>query len=184
MIETPRLRLVTMGPDFLRASLGSDRPRAEALIGASLPRDWPRLAHVLRLRLGQLAEHPDHEPWLTRAIVCRASRAMAGVSGFHGPPGGAWLADFAPGGVEFGYTVFEPFRRLGFASEASRALMEWARDEHGVRGFVLSMAPDNAASAGLARKLGFNRVGEWQHEERGLEHVYRRVDPVEESRPG
>jgi RimJ/RimL family protein N-acetyltransferase len=39
---------------------------------------------------------------------------------------------------------------------------------------VLSIAPDNTHSARLARKLGFDHVGEWLHEERGTEHVYRR----------
>jgi RimJ/RimL family protein N-acetyltransferase len=52
--------------------------------------------------------------------------------------------------------------------------MRWAREEHGVQRFVLSMGPGNLASRRVARRLGFERAGEWIHEKRGLEHVYFR----------
>jgi RimJ/RimL family protein N-acetyltransferase len=174
-IETERLRLPTMGPAFLRASLDGDVATAQALLGARLPGDWQELAPVLRMRLSQLERAPDAEPWLTRAIVLAREARVVGVGGFHGPPGGAWLRDFAPGGVEFGYTIFAGDRRRGYAAEASAALVRWASEQHGVRRFVLSIGPDNVASAGLATKLGFRRVGEWLHEERGLEHVWLRI---------
>jgi len=130
---------------------------------------------VLRMRLRQLERAPEDEPWLTRAIVLASEARVIGVGGFHGPPDGAWLRDFAPGGVEFGYTIFAVDRRRGYAAEASAALVRWASERHGVRRFVLSIGPENAASAGLAAKLGFGKVGEWVHEERGLEHVWLRV---------
>jgi RimJ/RimL family protein N-acetyltransferase len=174
-IDTGRLRLLTMGPAFLRASLDGDGAAAEALLGARLPPEWAELAPVLRMRLRQLEQAPGDEPWLTRAIVLAGEARVVGVGGFHGPPGGAWLREVAPGGVEFGYTIFAAHRRRGYAAEASAGLMRWASERHGVRRFVLSIAPDNAASAGLAAKLGFRRVAEWVHEERGLEHVWLRV---------
>lgn len=186
-IETEHLRLHTMGADFLRASLEGDRERAEALLGLALPRPWPDRPDLLRLRLGQLEADPSWEPWLTRLIELRSARRAIGVIGFHGPPGGAWLAELAPGGVEFGYTVYAPWRRRGFALEASRALVAWAVRTAGVTTFALSMSPANEASIGLARKLGFSRAGSWQHEERGLEDVYRLdvgVSTVPTSAPG
>ena len=104
----------------------------------------------------------------------RASEQRAiGLTGFHGPPGGAWLRHFAPDGVEFGYTIFAGDRRRGYATEAGRALMAWAAREHGVASFVLSIAPSSEASLGVATKLGFAPVGEWIHPERGRELVYR-----------
>jgi len=36
-----------------------------------------------------------------RAIALRSERRVVGVIGFHGPPGGEWLRELAPGGVEF-----------------------------------------------------------------------------------
>lgn len=174
-IETGRLRLATMGPAFLRASLAGDRARAEALLGARLPGDWAGLEPVLRMRLQQLEARPADEPWLTRAVVLAGEARVIGVCGCHGPPGGAWLRDVAPDGVEFGYTIFPADRRRGYAAEAADALVRWAHEEHGVRRFVLSIGPENAPSARLAAKLGFQRVSKWVHAERGLEHVWLRV---------
>lgn len=172
-IETPRLQLATMGEEVLQASLAGDRARAEALLGAALPPDWPPHPEIFALRLEQLAADPGALPWLTRAIVEKEQGVVVGVSGFHGPPGDESLSAYAPGGVEFGYTVFEPYRGRGIATECGRGLVDWASSRHGIRFFVVSMAPGNAASAGVARRLGFTRVGTWRHEERGIEHVYR-----------
>lgn len=70
-----------------------------------------------------------------------------------------------------------PFLRASLAGERDRAeaLLRWAHERHGVRRFVLSIGPGNHASQRLAGRLGFERVGEWVHEVRGLELVYRRV---------
>ena len=178
-IDTERLRLCPLDAACLRASLGGDTAEVERRLGARLPAEWEDLTDVLRLRLGQLEQAPDQAPWLTRAVVLRREARVIGVAGFHGPPGGDWLRDVAPGGVEFGYTIFPADRRSGYAAEAGGGLMRWAHEQHGVRRFVLSIGPENHASAALARKLGFARTGEWIHEKRGLEHVYRRdFDPL------
>ena len=162
-----------MSPDFLRASLDGDRRRAQTLSGLTLPEDWPAEPDVLALRLSQLETSPLWEPWLTRMIELRSDKCVIGVIGFHGPPGGDWLQELAPGGVEFGYAVYPAWRRRGFAMEASEALMSWATRTAGVTTFALSMSPENGASAALARRLGFSKVGTWQHEVRGEEDVYR-----------
>jgi RimJ/RimL family protein N-acetyltransferase len=174
-IETKRLTLVSMGPALMRALLAGDTAAAEALLGARMPEDWPGLSDVFRMRLDQLEARPEDEPWLTRAIVLKIESRVIGVTGFHGRPGGAWLRDYAPAGLEFGYTIFEGFRRRGYAAEAGRALIQWAMQTHGVQSFVLSMGPTNDASIGVARKLGFHRAGEWVHPQRGREVVYVRT---------
>ncbi len=173
MIETARLRLVSLDVEFLRASLAGERARAEALIGMALPASWPDLQGVLRLRLAQLEAAPELAPWLTRAMELTRERRLVGIVGFHGPPGGDWLRKFAADGLEFGYTVCAGEQRRGYAFEASQALIAWAANAHAAREFVLSMSPGNAPSAALACKLGFSRVGEWLHPERGIEDVYR-----------
>jgi len=150
------------------------RPHTSGIV---VPPEWFEMAAVLRLRLGQIEAAPEQAAWLTRRLVQADTRRVVGVAGFHGPPGGAWLRDVAPGGVELGYTVFPAARRRGYAAEAVEALVRWARDRHGVRDFVLSIAPANEPSARLAAKLGFARAGEWTHPERGVERVWRRTEP-------
>ncbi len=49
--------------------------------------------------------------------------------------------------------------------------MRWARDVHGVTGFVLSISPANLPSQALAASLGFTRIGEHMDEVDGVEDV-------------
>jgi len=178
-IDTQRSSLVPMSAAFLEASLAGDRDAARAALGADLPEEWPDHAALLRLRLRQLRETPSLEPWLLRAIVLREQVRMIGHVGFHGPPGAGYLAAYAPGGVELGYTVFGAARGRGYATEAAAGLIDWAHARHGVTRFVLSIRPDNAASLAIARKLGFHRIGEQVDEEEGLEHVFLKELPKE-----
>lgn len=173
-IATARLQLLCLGPPALRALLARDYAAAGTLLGVSVPAEIATLAEVFEIRLGQLLAAPEHEPWFTRALVLTAERAVIGVAGFHGPPGGAWLEDYAPGAVEFGYTVFPAHRRRGYAAEAGAALIAWGK-AHGADRFVLSIGPANEGSMRLAARLGFERAGQWMHESRGLEYVYVRV---------
>jgi RimJ/RimL family protein N-acetyltransferase len=50
--------------------------------------------------------------------------------------------------------------------------MAWAREEHGVRRFILSIAPSNEPSLAIARRLGFEQTGEQWDDEDGLELVF------------
>ena len=61
---------------------------------------------------------------------------------------------------EIGYWYGRPYWEQGFATEAGRAVLEWARIEIGVSGFISGHIRDNAASGRVLRKLGFNPVGE------------------------
>jgi RimJ/RimL family protein N-acetyltransferase len=175
LIRSARLDLISMTPAFLEASLAGNRARAATLLGVAVPEAWPGPSSWPKRRLDQLRADPDLQPWLTRAMVLRAERRMIGQIGFHGRPGEAYLDELAPGGVEFGYTVFEPDRRRGYAREACTALMEWAQGEHGVRRFVLSISPSNRASLGLARQLGFARIGSHLDDEDGPEEIFGRT---------
>lgn len=57
-----------------------------------------------------------------------------------------------------GYTVAPAYARQGYAGEAVRALLAWL-SQHGYRVARADVAPENAASVALLRKLGFTQVG-------------------------
>jgi RimJ/RimL family protein N-acetyltransferase len=161
-----------MTPAFLRASLEGKIRQAEALIGLSVPEGWPgEAAGVLSLRLKQLEADPALQPWLLRAMGDCMAGVMVGHIGFHTAPGAEYLQGFSPAAVEFGFEVFPPFRRQGYAREASLALMRWARETHAVKNFVLSIRPDNTPSQLLAAQLGFVRIGSHLDEVDGIEDV-------------
>ena len=139
-------------------------PRAGRGIGAQ---DDP-------LRLAQLRADPSVAPWLLRAVILRETASLVGHVGFHDRPGNPALREWAPEGVELGYTTFESYRRRGFAREAVLALVTWAERQHAVPHFVASIAPTNLASRSLARNLGFRLVGSTVDEVDGLEEVWLR----------
>ena len=160
-----------MTPAFLRASLRGDLVEAEEHIGLRLPTTWPDIPAVLALRLEQLEGDPALQPWLLRAVGLRSSREMVGHIGFHTSPGAPYLEQWSPGGVEFGFGICREHRRRGYAREAAVALMQWARDHHGVTSFVVTISPSNEPSQRLASNLGFVRVGAHVDEVDGPEDV-------------
>ncbi len=170
-IHTPRLELVSISMEFMQAAAEHDRPRAEGLASFEIPDPWPDWDFVLGIRIKQLQVDAALRPWLLRAMVLRSTRRMVGHIGFHDRAGSEHLKRHSPMAAEFGFEVFAEFRRQGYAHEASLGLMNWARRAHGVPAFVLSISPDNLASQGLARKMGFTKIGEQIDEIDGLEEV-------------
>jgi [ribosomal protein S5]-alanine N-acetyltransferase len=171
-IETTRLELLPLSPQFLDAILAGRRKDAESALGLELPPAWPD-GHdfgFLKLRRNQAREDPEREEWLPRAIALRERRQMIGHIGFHGPPG--VNGPRTPEALEVGYTVFEPFRGRGYATEAVAAILEWARAQHGVHHFVASVSPDNVPSLALVRRLGFRETGTQWDDEDGEELVF------------
>jgi len=172
-----------MSPRFLEACLAGQTQLAEAELGASLPEGWPdehlspRSADVLpspgsmAMRLTQMREDPDSAPWLLRAMLRKSDLTVLGYINFHGPPDGA-------GRAELGYTVLEPHRRQGYASEAALTMMRWAHEQRGVSTFVVSVSPNNVPSLAMAASLGFVRTGTQIDEIDGEEYVFELQWPV------
>jgi len=163
-----------MSPDFLGASLKGDLESASHLIGLTVPTDWLEAKWLMEMRLAKLRQDPALEPWLLRAIGLRETKSMIGFLGFHTLPGAEYLNPYAPGSVEFGYTVFPDHRKRGYASEAAGALMQWATREHKVTRFVVSISPANEPSLRLAQKFGFHKVGTVTDPEDGVEDIFLR----------
>jgi len=166
-----------MGTRVLEAMLANDRITAACLLGCKIPPDLLFESLPATMRLRQLRADPKVQPWLLRAMVDRASGTMVGHIGFHSPPPMKHLAEVAPDGVELGYTIYEPYRRQKYATEAILALIHWAFTQHHQRCFVLSISPQNLPSTALAKSLGFPQCGSQIDEVDGLEIIFvRRFD--------
>jgi [ribosomal protein S5]-alanine N-acetyltransferase len=158
---------------FMEALLDGRRADAELLLGIAVPEGWPEAhdARFLRLRAGQLRDDPARAEWPVFAVVLpRRNRPMIGHAGFHGPPG--VNAPRKAGAVEIGYTIFETHRGNGYATEAARALIAWARSRHDIGDVIASVAPDNAPSLALLHRLGFRQTGTQWDDEDGEELVF------------
>lgn len=76
-------------------------------------------------------------------------------------------------GLELGYHVFQGYRRMGYAKEACRAVLEYV--DHRMPGKVYAkIAPDNQASISLAESLGFRFVTQRYNEEGRCHYRYVR----------
>lgn len=175
IIHSARLDLVPFSAGFMRASLAGELAEAERLLGAKLPFNWPDYPDTYRRRLEQLEADPSLLRWLMRGMILCETGSMIGHIGFHTGPNPEYLRELSPGGIEFGYTVCESHRRRGFATEAAEALMNWARTEHGLTRFVVSISPENLPSRALAARFGFRKIGSHIDEEDGLEEIFERV---------
>jgi RimJ/RimL family protein N-acetyltransferase len=100
--------------------------------------------------------------------------------------GGCGIGRREDGVPELGYWIARPFWGLGFATEATRAVMRIARAT-GHKRITASHFVDNPASGRVMRKIGFRPTGDYVHRfsagrgEAGLAALYE--DMGEDDRP-
>lgn len=153
-LSTERLELVACKPE-LADVLPYDRGRAEEILEAALPEGWPdeELLGLLPIT-GKSA--PGYGIWV---VVDPARGVVVGSAGFVGDP--------QDGEVELGYGIHPSYRRLGYATEASKALVQWALAQEDVREVVAECEQSNIASVRVLEKVGMERIGE-----RGPRHLW------------
>jgi ribosomal-protein-alanine N-acetyltransferase len=157
VIQGPRLDLVVLSGALLDACLADDRARVREVATFTVPDEFPGDDEWIGKRRSQVIADPTWAPWSLRAIVLRDVQCMVGFTSFHGPPGINSTND--PTAVEVGYTVFQEFRRRGYATEACQLMLEWARRGHSIRHFISSIDPSNTPSLRVIEKLGFTSMG-------------------------
>lgn len=90
--------------------------------------------------------------WGSYVLVRREDDRAVGSMGFHGPPDD-------DGQVEIGYDLAVAARGKGYATEALRALGDWALAQEGVRLVTARVDPGNTASRHVLERGGFRRTG-------------------------
>ena len=98
---------------------------------------------------------------------------------------GLSVADGEPGVVKVGYTIDPAFQVLGYATEAIRALVEYAFETLGAELVRAHASAENAPSIRVAEKVGMRLVERFEHREGdevwfGVRYERRR-EPVEDS---
>jgi RimJ/RimL family protein N-acetyltransferase len=84
-------------------------------------------------------------------LELRETGELVGRAGLYHP------ADWP--GLEIGWTVARPHWGNGYAGEAARATMEWARADLGADHLISLIADDNRRSQRVAEKLGMEQEG-------------------------
>ena len=171
-IITDRLVLRLMQPEIISACLDGDIARAELLLSAKVPAELLDNLSGLCYNQQQLEADPGYMPWSARAIILAHENSMIGIVRFHSAPDPEYLHVYTRNAVELGYRVFSGYRRMGYAKETVKAILEWASANFGITSFVASVSPSNIPSLNLIDGFGFIKVDEVMDETDGLEHVF------------
>jgi RimJ/RimL family protein N-acetyltransferase len=114
--------------------------------GLSLADAWREMA--------MLAGHWSLKGFGHWVLESRAAGELVGRAGLYHPPD--WPA------LELGWTVGRAHWGNGYAGEAARASMEWARAELGADHLISLIADENLRSQRVAEKLGMEQEGRAQ----------------------
>src|SRR5262245_61578116 len=95
---------------------------------------------------------PMRDPWVHGFRVCLAGGAEVGMGSFKGPP--------VDGVVEIAYAIVPEHQGKGYATDAARALTEYAFDSPEVTKVCAHTLPDGIASQRVLKKAGYAHVGE------------------------
>jgi RimJ/RimL family protein N-acetyltransferase len=122
-----------------------------------VPDAWPPELYdeaAIRYTADRLADVPAEAGWWLYYVTTAAeSPSLVGVAGYKGPP-------TADGVAEIGYGVLEDQRRKGYATEASRALIDRAFAFAAVHVVAAETYPHLTPSIGVMEKCGLGFVGD------------------------
>ena len=147
-IETDRLTLVPLPVEHAKAIVHGDRP-PDARWAPGYPTDGTLVGASLVVTAE--AEGQDLGPWTTYQIVRRSDGRVVGDCGFFGPPD-------ENGDVQLAYGICVPERGQGYAGEAVKALIAWARTHGSVRRILADAARTNLDSILVMERAGMERV--------------------------
>jgi RimJ/RimL family protein N-acetyltransferase len=168
-IETGRLTLRPSVPGDFDAmhAMRSDAEVARFLYEGPLTPDETRSLLERKIAATAWAREGD---WLSGAVVERASGVTVGDVGL------CWVSE-RDRTAEIGF-VFDPrYQGKGFATEAARALVDWAFDSAGLHRVIGRTEARNAGSVRVLEKLGMRLEAhfvenEWVKDEWQSELVY------------
>lgn len=150
-IHTDRLALIPAGPRLLEAELRG-REALQHELAASVPASWPPHLYddnAIRWTLRQHASVPDFANWGMFYIVLLDGQGgtVIGTVGYKGPPDD-------DGVVEVGYGLLDEYQRKGYATEATRALINRAFSDDRVQEIVAETLPHLNASIAVMQRCG------------------------------
>jgi RimJ/RimL family protein N-acetyltransferase len=155
-IRLNRLELIAATKELLEAE--EDLERLGEYLRADVPANWPTplydndaRQHFLRV----VSENPDAVGWTAWYILLlddTEKRTLVGAVGACGLPDG-------DGKIVIGYSLLDQFHGQGYATEALRGFLNWAKREPLLRKVVADTFPHLTPSIRVLEKNGFIRSG-------------------------
>jgi RimJ/RimL family protein N-acetyltransferase len=159
MIETINLRLVPCEPAHLEAII-EDPKSLGPLLGVAIPGGWPHFPEAMPHAYASLKADPSLRAWGFLLFVHVAECVLVGSGGFKGRPD-------ASGAVEVGYEVAPGYRMRGFATEASKGMIDYAFSHPHVTSVLAHTLPDENPSTRVLKRAGMKFVGVFEDPEDG-----------------
>jgi len=170
-VHTARLELTPLEAEAIEALLAGDGEHLKVLTGAAFPRPVgppPYMADSLPVVLARLRRVPREARWWNWLVVRQDTGEAVGSVAFGGQPE-------LDGSVLIGYAMYPGYEGQGYATEAVRAMIEWAFAQPEVR-VIRTMAPVwNTPAVHVAEKVGMRPVAADDDDEVGEVLVYQVV---------
>jgi [ribosomal protein S5]-alanine N-acetyltransferase len=149
-LTTPRLALRPLSADTA-ALLVDDHAAGLDRLGTAADPDWPSRDEIDLFAALRHAPARDERfgPWL---VIVTHAALVIGTAGFTGPPQ-------ADGSVEIGFGITPRWRRRGYASEATSALVRFGLGQRGVVRVIARCAATNTASRRVMGRVGMAPIG-------------------------
>jgi [ribosomal protein S5]-alanine N-acetyltransferase len=170
LLTTQRMELVPMTLQIVEAVFADNRSEVARLVNATLPDKWPGRALIERAfsaSLDHVRADPAGRLWGDRLMITREDRKLVGSVVFHGAP--------IHGEVEVGYGVEASSQGLGYGTEATCALVDWALSQQDVTKVSATTLPWHKASIRILQRAGLRPCGWREHELLGDLQVFERL---------
>lgn len=150
-LQTDRLRIVALDLENLYHYV-HDYESVQLNLGVevTMPVQDPEIKYVFSRAHYEATSHPEDILWYTSwEVILKTENVIIGGVCFKGPPDD-------DDEVEIGYEIVTDYQNKGYATEASEALIKWAKASKHIKSIVACVEPDNLPSVKVLRKLGFN----------------------------
>lgn len=151
MIQTSRLSLIDCDLDIWEAVLQGNNFLSQVL-GVNVPKNWSENTDAFPMFVEMVKQNPDLIVWGGKLIIYKPDNLLIGSCGYKGKPS-------PEGMVEIGYEIKVSHRGKGLATEAARALVDFAFNDPTVTLVIAHTLPQGSASTSVLSKLGFKCVG-------------------------
>lgn len=155
-IQLDRLELVAATKELLEAE--DDLERLSQHLRADVPANWPTPLYDSDARqffLTVVSQNPEAVGWTAWYILLPDE---SGKKTLIGSVGACGLPD-SDGKIVIGYSLLDQFHGKGYATEALRGFLNWAKREPSLRKVVADTFPHLTASIRVLEKNGFIRSG-------------------------
>ncbi|RZI79751.1 MAG: N-acetyltransferase, partial [Rubrivivax sp.] len=155
-ISIPQIHLVPVKAEH-KLAFQRAKSQLQEMLCVEVPEGWPQFPEAFEVR-GEDTLLSDLSPAFF--FVCPGARALVGNGGFAAPPDEA-------GEVEIGYEIAPPFRNMGYATVAARALVELAFSRVEVSAVVAHTLAFENASNSVLKKVGMTMTAELPNDDVG-----------------